>query len=68
MIGRVGTCFGKHGVNIVSAAVGRQPGEAHPGRGRLAAMAITTETSVPPDVVDEIVASEGFEAGGTVSL
>jgi len=68
MIGRVGTCFGKHGVNIVSAAVGRQPGEAHADRGRLAAMAITTDTSVPPDVIDEIVASEGFEAGRTVSL
>ena len=27
MIGRVGTCFGEHGVNIVSAAVGRQPDE-----------------------------------------
>jgi D-3-phosphoglycerate dehydrogenase len=25
MIGRVGTIFGKHGINIVSAAVGRQP-------------------------------------------
>ena len=27
MIGRVGTVFGAHGVNIVSAAVGRQPDE-----------------------------------------
>ncbi len=27
MIGRVGTSFGRHGVNIVSAAVGRQPDE-----------------------------------------
>ena len=67
MIGRVGTCFGNHGVNIVSAAVGRQPaGET--GSNHLAAMAITTDTSVPHEVIDEIVASEGFETGRTVTL
>jgi D-3-phosphoglycerate dehydrogenase len=68
MIGRVGTIFGQHGVNIVSAAVGRQPDEGEPGDGRLAAMAITTDAAVPPEVVDEIVAGDGFEAGRTVSL
>ena len=68
MIGRVGTCFGNHGVNIVSAAVGRQPDGADAARGRLAAMAITTDAAVPHEVIDEIVASEGFEAGRTVSL
>jgi len=68
MIGRVGTCFGKHGVNIVSAAVGRQSDEGETGTNRLAAMAITTDTSVPPEVIEEIVASEGFEAGRTVML
>jgi len=68
MIGRVGTCFGKHGVNIVSAAVGRQPDKAQAGRGRLAAMAITTDIAVPHTVIEEIVASEGFEAGRTVTL
>jgi len=31
-------------------------------------MAITTDASVPHEVIDEIVASEGFEAGRTVSL
>jgi D-3-phosphoglycerate dehydrogenase len=68
MIGRVGTVFGRHGVNIVSAAVGRQ-GDNGPGEGRgLAAMAITTDTAVPLEVVEEIVASEGFVAGRTVSL
>ena len=44
MIGRVGTIFGAHGVNIVSAAVGRQPDESDGAQGRLAAMAITTDT------------------------
>ncbi len=29
MIGRVGTIFGEHGINIVSAAVGRQPEDSH---------------------------------------
>ena len=68
MIGRVGMCFGNHGVNIVSAAVGRQPDGADADHGRLAAMAITTDAAVPHEVIDEIVASEGFEAGRTVSL
>jgi D-3-phosphoglycerate dehydrogenase len=68
MIGRVGTVFGQHGVNIVSAAVGRQPEEAAGGEGRLAAMAITTDSAVPQAVLDEIVAGDGFVAGRTVTL
>ncbi len=68
MLGRVGTIFGKHGINIVSAAVGRQPDEASPGEGRLAAMVITTDSPVPRGVLDEVVAGEGFEAGQTVTL
>jgi D-3-phosphoglycerate dehydrogenase len=68
MLGRVGTAFGAHGVNIVSAAVGRLPDEQEGAAGRLAAMAITTSSPVPRDVVDEIVSSDGFFAGQTVSL
>jgi D-3-phosphoglycerate dehydrogenase len=68
MIGRVGTCFGEHGINIVSAAVGRQPDEARGQQDRLAAMAITTDAVVPQAVIDEIVASEGFVAGRAVTL
>jgi D-3-phosphoglycerate dehydrogenase / 2-oxoglutarate reductase len=68
MIGRVGTVFGAHGVNIVSAAVGRQPEDRAAGDDRLAAMAVTTDTTVPAAVIDEIVASDGFVAGRTVSL
>jgi D-3-phosphoglycerate dehydrogenase / 2-oxoglutarate reductase len=68
MIGRVGTVFGSHGINIVSAAVGRQPDEATGGADRLAAMAITTDSPVPREVLDEVVAGEGFEAGRTVTL
>jgi D-3-phosphoglycerate dehydrogenase len=66
MIGRVGTVFGAHGVNIVSAAVGRQPDGDDPGA--LAAMAITTDAPVPAAVMDEIVAGDGFVDGRTVNL
>jgi D-3-phosphoglycerate dehydrogenase len=68
MIGRVGSIFGQHGVNIVSAAVGRQPDEDRLDNGGLAAMAITTDVAVPAEVVREIVAADGFVAGRTVSL
>jgi len=66
MIGRVGTALGEAGVNIVSAAVGRHPDEED-GNGE-AVMVITADARVPEDVVDEVVASDGFLAGRTVSL
>ncbi len=68
MIGRMGSVFGAHGVNIVSANVGREPDEADQVVGRVAAMAVTTDTPVPREVVDEIVAVEGFVDGRTVAL
>jgi D-3-phosphoglycerate dehydrogenase len=68
MIGRVGTAFGRHEINIVSAAVGRQPEEGAGEGDRLAAMAITTDTPVAREVVEEIAAGEDFVAGYTVSL
>jgi D-3-phosphoglycerate dehydrogenase len=68
MIGRVGTIFGGNGINIVSAAVGRQPDEVDSGDGRLAAMVITTDGPVPSEVVEQVVGGEGFEAGRTVTL
>ncbi|HWD63568.1 MAG TPA: phosphoglycerate dehydrogenase [Solirubrobacteraceae bacterium] len=69
MIGRVGTILGQHGVNIASAAVGRQPeGEDDLGGEPLAAMTITTDRPVPRELVQEIAAGEGFVAGRTVSL
>jgi D-3-phosphoglycerate dehydrogenase / 2-oxoglutarate reductase len=68
MMGRVGTVFGSRGVNISSAAVGRQaPG--HDGkRDDVAVMVITTDGPIPPELVDQIVASDGFLAGRAVSL
>jgi D-3-phosphoglycerate dehydrogenase len=68
MIGRVGTVFGEHGINIVSAAVGRQPGGASQENHGLAAMAITTDVAVPRALVDQIASSDGFEAGRSVTL
>ena len=69
MVGRVGTAFGRHGVNISAAAVGRQPpGYDARGRGDLAVMAVTTDAPIARAVIDEIVASDGFIAGRTVAL
>jgi D-3-phosphoglycerate dehydrogenase / 2-oxoglutarate reductase len=69
MVGRVGTAFGRHGVNINAAAVGRQPpGEDGGPRSELAVMAVTTDGKIPQEVIDEIVASDGFMAGRSVAL
>src|ERR1700678_2528555 len=74
MIGRVGTIFGKHGINISSAAVGHTPNgqvdadDRSDGAQRLAAMVVTTDAAVPAEVVDEIVASEGLVDGWGVVL
>jgi D-3-phosphoglycerate dehydrogenase len=65
MIGRVGTIFGGYGINISSAAVGHTPDKDEQ---RLAAMVVTTDAQVPAEVVQEIVASEGFVAGWAVEL
>src|SRR5690349_22663243 len=43
MVGRVGTCFGEHGVNISNAAVGRQPPGEDGGAADVAVMAVTTD-------------------------
>jgi D-3-phosphoglycerate dehydrogenase / 2-oxoglutarate reductase len=68
MLGRVGTAFGARGINIVSAAVGRQPDAATEGDARLAAMVVTTDAPVPPAVIEDIVATDGFVDGRTVAL
>jgi D-3-phosphoglycerate dehydrogenase len=62
MIGRVGNAFGEHGVNIASAAVGATDVE------REAVMALTTDAPVPPSVIEEIAAQDGFFDGRAVDL
>jgi D-3-phosphoglycerate dehydrogenase / 2-oxoglutarate reductase len=68
MIGRVGTIFGAHGINISSAAVGHTPDGSDGAEHRLAAMVVTTDAQVGGEVVQEIVASEGFLDGWSVEL
>ncbi|MCZ4494265.1 MAG: phosphoglycerate dehydrogenase [Conexibacter sp.] len=66
MIGRIGTAFGEAGVNIVSAAVGRQADDA--SADHEAVMVVTTDGAVPGDVVDGVVASDGFTGGRAITL
>jgi D-3-phosphoglycerate dehydrogenase len=68
MIGRVGTIFGAHGINISSAAVGHTPDGGGGSEQPRAAMVVTTDAAVGREVVDEIVASEGFVDGWSVEL
>jgi len=68
MMGHVGTVLGERGVNISSAAVGRQPPGDDGRRNDVAVMVVTTDSPVPRDVVDEIVRTEGFLDGRAVSL
>ncbi|HUA10884.1 MAG TPA: phosphoglycerate dehydrogenase [Solirubrobacteraceae bacterium] len=66
MIGRVGTVFGAHGINVSSAAVGHAPAN---GEGeKLAAMVVTTDAPVGEAVVREILASGDFVDGWSVDL
>ena len=62
MIGRVGTIFGEHGVNIASAAVAAEHGAEE------AVMAVTTDAPVPQEVIDEITALEDFHSGRAVDM
>jgi D-3-phosphoglycerate dehydrogenase len=66
MIGRIGTAFGEAGVNIVSAAVGRRADDA--SADHEAVMIVTTDGPVPGDVVDGVVAGDGFTDGRTITL
>jgi D-3-phosphoglycerate dehydrogenase / 2-oxoglutarate reductase len=69
MIGRVGTIFGAHGINISSAAVGHTPDGGSDGEDRrLAAMVVTTDAPVPRAVLNEILASQEFVDGWSVDL
>jgi D-3-phosphoglycerate dehydrogenase / 2-oxoglutarate reductase len=63
MLGRVGTMLGEAGVNIVSAAVGWK--EVDEGD---AVMVVTADGPVSQEVVDGIVATDGFAAGRTISF
>jgi len=66
IIGRVGTIFGEHGINIGSAAVGLSPKN---GEHAHAVMVLTTDSAVAQSLIDEILGSwDVFVEGRTVSL
>jgi len=67
MMGRAGTCFGAHGVNINSAAVGHVPEETAENGG-FAVMVLTTDAPVPEAVLGEILSTDGFIEGRHVAL
>jgi D-3-phosphoglycerate dehydrogenase len=62
MIGRVGTIFGTHGVNIGSAAVGAE------SSGDEAVLALTTDAPVPDELMEEITALDGFHGGRAIDF
>lgn len=61
MIGLVGSTFGEHGVNIVSAAVGA-------GDAEQAVMVVTTDAHVNAGVIEGIAARGDFIAGRSVDF
>ena len=65
MLGRVGTALGDAGVNIVSAAVGRQPHDDNDGE---AIMIVTADSMVPVDVLAGLEAGPDFFGARAVSL
>jgi D-3-phosphoglycerate dehydrogenase len=67
IVGRVGTAFGAHGINIAAAAVGYHSDEES-GPREQAVMVVTTDAPVPARVVDELVSGEEFAEGRAVSL
>jgi D-3-phosphoglycerate dehydrogenase len=62
MIGKVGTIFGEESVNIISAAVGAEPG------GEGAVMALTTDAPVHEQTIAKILEVDGFSVGRSVDL
>jgi D-3-phosphoglycerate dehydrogenase len=66
MIGHLGTIFGRSGINISAAAVGRHA-DGQGGDG-LAAMVVMTDQPVPDTVVAEVLASAEFFTGRSVTV
>ena len=61
VIGRVGTTFGRAGINIANMAVSRT------NQGGKALMALSIDTPAPPELVDEFLAG-GFDEARFISL
>ncbi|HZZ95624.1 MAG TPA: phosphoglycerate dehydrogenase [Jatrophihabitantaceae bacterium] len=65
MLGRVGTALGDAAVNVISAAVGRQPGGGTDGT---AVMVVTVDDAIPSAVLAALVASPDFFDARAVSV
>lgn len=66
MIGRVGMHLGRNGINIVSAAAGSDANGHSYGPRQV--MVIVTDMPVPPEVINDILATDGFDTGRTINL
>jgi D-3-phosphoglycerate dehydrogenase len=62
MIGRVASVLGRAGLNISNMDVGQSPS------GEAALMVIATDTTVPAEVVDEILRQEGVQSARAIDL
>ncbi len=62
MIGRVASVLGRAGLNISNMDVGQSPS------GEAALMVIATDSTVPPEVVDEIVRQDGVQTARAIDL
>ena len=67
MIGHLGTVFGRSGINISAAAVGRHvDGREH--QDGVAAMVVMTDQPVPDSVVAEVLGGGQFVSGRSVTV
>jgi len=62
MIGRVASVLGGAGRNISNMAVGQSPS------GEAALMVIATDTTVPPDVVEQVMQLDGVQSARAIDL
>ncbi|GAB2449970.1 phosphoglycerate dehydrogenase [Streptosporangium sandarakinum] len=62
VVGIVGRILGDHGINIASMQVSRDV------KGGKALIALTVDTTIPADVVDQIAAEIGADSGRSVDL
>ncbi|MEW1840417.1 phosphoglycerate dehydrogenase [Nonomuraea angiospora] len=62
IVGVVGRLLGEHGVNIASMQVARST------KGGNALIALTVDSAIPADIIDQIVSEIGAESGRSVDL
>lgn len=62
MLGKVGTIFGEAGVNIDNAVIGGG------GESENAVLAITSQQSIPQELIDKILQLDGFHDGHVVTF